>query len=61
MKILLVEDNRDTLRVMVQLLEMSGHHVQAAQSVQEAVAAAATGTFDLLLRNGPELTPRNGV
>src|SRR5205823_3560087 len=38
LKILLVEDNADTLRVMARLLRQRGYEVQAADSVASALA-----------------------
>jgi PAS domain S-box-containing protein len=51
LRILLVEDNRDTLRFLAAVLRQRGHDVVAAESVAAARAAAgAAGTpFDLLL------------
>ncbi len=49
MKILLVEDHRDTARILAKLLTSSGHHVQIAPCVSDAIATAATNTFDVLL------------
>ncbi|MGE5609267.1 MAG: PAS domain S-box protein [Bacillota bacterium] len=48
-KILLVEDNEDTLRVMGRLLEHLGHQVKTARSAKEAVEAAGEEGFDLLI------------
>lgn len=48
-KILVVEDNADTLRVMQKLLQAAGHKVLAATSVQTALSCAQTQAFDLLL------------
>jgi PAS domain S-box-containing protein len=47
-RILLVDDNEDTLRVMARLLRLNGHHVTTAESVTAALAAA-TEPFDLLI------------
>jgi two-component system, chemotaxis family, CheB/CheR fusion protein len=47
--VLLVEDNRDTIRVMGRVLRSLGHRVHAAGSVNEALAAARGGSFDLLV------------
>ena len=49
MSILLVEDNRDTLRYLDLILGQRGHHVRAAASLAEARAVAKTGGFGLLL------------
>jgi CheY-like chemotaxis protein len=47
-KILLVEDNPDTLRLLKRLLCAMGHEVNSAASVQGALEAAAE-PFDLLI------------
>ena len=49
LRILLVEDNLDTLRVMARLLLGRGHVVVRADSVASALAAAEDGEFDLLV------------
>ncbi len=49
LRILLVEDNADTLRVMARLLSRKGHQVTAADGVAEAIKAAQRGQFDLLV------------
>jgi two-component system, sensor histidine kinase and response regulator len=49
LRILLVEDDPDTLRVMKQLLRLSNHEIRTAQSVDEAVKCADAWEFDLLL------------
>jgi signal transduction histidine kinase/ActR/RegA family two-component response regulator len=49
LKILLVEDNRDTLRFLNLVLSRHGHEVLTAESLAEARARAATGDFSLLL------------
>jgi two-component system CheB/CheR fusion protein len=49
LQILLVEDNRDTIRVMERVLRGLGHQVRAAGSVHEALDAARSGQFDLLV------------
>jgi two-component system CheB/CheR fusion protein len=48
-KILLVEDNEDTQRVLARFLKLAGHEVCTASSVHAAMDAATTSTFDLLL------------
>ena len=48
-RILLVEDHEDTNRSLTQLLRRRGHHVQAAHSVESALAAAAHERFDVLI------------
>ncbi len=49
LRILLVEDNVDTLRVMARLLEGRGHRVAQADGVAQAVRLAEEGEFDLLI------------
>ncbi|WP_428312522.1 response regulator [Hydrocarboniphaga sp.] len=49
LRIMLVEDNQDTMLAMVTLLNMSGHSVEAAANVEEARALAVDGRFDLLI------------
>jgi PAS domain S-box-containing protein len=49
LQILLVEDNRDTLRALARLLERHGHRVRAAADLATARRLAAAGPFDLLL------------
>jgi PAS domain S-box-containing protein len=48
-RILLVEDNPDTSRVMRRLLSQSGHAVRTADSVSAALRSAEAEDFDLLL------------
>jgi PAS domain S-box-containing protein len=48
-KILLVEDNFDTSKVMKVLLERRGFSVEIANSVAEALESAKGGSFDLLI------------
>ena len=48
-RILFVEDDPDTSAAMSRLLTFSGHQVQTAASVDEAVRAWADGSFDLLV------------
>ena len=47
-RILLVDDNEDTLRVMARLLRLNGHQVVTADSVNTAIQAAGE-PFDLLI------------
>src|SRR5687767_3742418 len=47
MRVLLVDDHADTLKVMVRLLTHFGHDVTTAGTVAEA--AAKCGEFDLLI------------
>lgn len=49
MRVLLVEDHEDTNRSLTQLLRRRGYHVQAAHSVESALAAAAHERFDVLV------------
>lgn len=48
-KVLLVEDNPDTLRAISLLLKSVGYIVKTATNVTEAVAVLATDTFQLLI------------
>jgi PAS domain S-box-containing protein len=47
--ILLVEDSKDSLDVLSRLLRLRGHKVSTAECVAEAVAAARSDSFDLLV------------
>ena len=49
LRILLVEDHGDTLKIMTRLLAAHGHHVQTAGDVATALKMADEQTFDLLL------------
>ena len=49
LRILLVEDNEDTLRYLSQILTRRGHVVQTADHLAAALRAMSEGTFDLLL------------
>jgi PAS domain S-box-containing protein len=49
LRLLLVEDNEPTLQVMVDLLELAGHDVQAAPDLRTARSLAASHTFDLVV------------
>lgn len=49
LRVLLVEDHEPTLAVLSRLLTRSGHRVVSAGSIAEAVAAAKTSPFDLLV------------
>lgn len=49
LRILLVEDNHDTLRVMARLLGRKGHRVTTADGVAEALRVADGAEFDLLI------------
>jgi signal transduction histidine kinase/ActR/RegA family two-component response regulator len=61
-RLLVVEDDTQTLTVMARLLRRRGHRVQTADSVEAALALAATHHFDLVISdlglpdgNGAEL------
>jgi len=63
-RVLLVEDDPDTARVMAKLLRARGYEVSAAGDVATALAAAAEREFDILVsdlglpdRSGLELPP----
>jgi PAS domain S-box-containing protein len=49
LRILLVEDNADTLRVMARLLGRRGHRVTTADGITAALKAAKEAEFDLLI------------
>ena len=49
LRILLVDDHEDTLRVMSRLLKGLSHEVTTASSIEPALAAAATKKFDLII------------
>jgi len=49
LRILLVEDNEDTLRVMSRLLRSDGYEVRTAASVKQAIDLAGSDNFDLLI------------
>jgi CheY-like chemotaxis protein len=49
LRILLVEDNVDTLQVIAQLMRRHGHRVTAASSVGSALKAAARDEFDIVV------------
>ncbi|RYD80274.1 MAG: hybrid sensor histidine kinase/response regulator, partial [Verrucomicrobiaceae bacterium] len=48
-RLLLVEDNPDIQKVLTRLLERSGHAVKTASSVHEALEAAQSDHYDLLV------------
>jgi signal transduction histidine kinase/CheY-like chemotaxis protein len=48
-RVLLVEDHADTSRIIARLLEAMGYDVRVAEGVEEGLAAAAAGPFDLLI------------
>lgn len=65
MKVLLVEDHRDTARVMARLLEMSGHAVRVAGTFDDALTLGAAEPFDWIITDvhlpdgcGLDLLPR---
>ena len=49
MRILLVEDHRDTRRTLSRLLTHFGHEVFAADNIQSAMKIVASGNIDVLL------------
>ncbi len=49
LRLLLVEDHAPTLQVLARLLARAGHSVVTASSVADGLAAAAAGTFDLVI------------
>lgn len=49
LRILLVEDHGDTSRVMIKLLRKEGYQVEHAESVRQALSAASSTHFDLLV------------
>ena len=49
MRILLLEDNKDTLRSLARILSQRGHEVRTAERLSEAMDAAAAGVYDLVL------------
>jgi signal transduction histidine kinase/CheY-like chemotaxis protein len=49
LEILLVEDHRDTARMLKRLLDGCGHHVRTADTVRSALAVAAAEPVDLVV------------
>ena len=49
LRILLLEDNKDTLRSLARILGQRGHEVRTAARLSEAMDAAADGVYDLVL------------
>lgn len=49
MKILLVENHDDTLAYLIQYLEMRGHEVQPAKTMQEALTVLADFPVEVLI------------
>jgi DNA-binding response OmpR family regulator len=65
MRVLLVEDHMDTARAMARLLQMNGHAVRTAGTLEGALAVAANEPFDWLITDvhlpdgcGLDLLPR---
>jgi PAS domain S-box-containing protein len=49
LRLLVVEDHQATLSTLTRLLARDGHHITSATTIREALAAAATGHFDVLV------------
>jgi len=49
LRLLVVEDHRDTAELLCSLLEMRGHKVTIAGNVQDALRLAGEGHFDLVV------------
>ncbi len=49
LRLLVVEDHEATIQVLSRLLTSSGHQVTQARTMAEAIAAAATSSFDLVI------------
>jgi DNA-binding response OmpR family regulator len=49
LRILLVEDDVDTLKAMTYLLRLDGHHVDSAKTIEEAERKCQEGGHDLLI------------
>ena len=49
MRILLVDDHRDTLRALSMLLGWRGHDITIAQTLATALALCENGKFDIIL------------
>jgi two-component system response regulator TctD len=49
MKFLLVEDNQDLANAILSRMEMSGHVIDHAPTLEDAAAFVATGQYDLIL------------
>ncbi len=60
MRILLVDDNADTLKSLARLFGMRGYLVQSANSLRSALAIAAETEFDVLVSD-IELPDGNGL
>jgi two-component system, sensor histidine kinase and response regulator len=60
LQILLVEDNRVNQKVATRMLEKRGHHVVVAASGEEALAALAQRSYDLVLMD-VQMVGMNGI
>jgi signal transduction histidine kinase/CheY-like chemotaxis protein len=49
LRVLVVEDHEPTLKLLARVLQQLGHEPSTARNVQTAIAAANTGSFDLLI------------
>lgn len=49
LRLLLVEDHENTLQTLARLLRQDGHQVTAANTIADAQAAGAHGTFDVVI------------
>lgn len=49
LRLLVVEDHEPTMMVLQRLLIRAGHHVVTAGNMAEAISAAATGIFDVVI------------
>ena len=49
LRLLIVEDHRDTAELLSNLLEMRGHEVAIAESVKDALRLAGEKSFDLVV------------
>ena len=49
LRLLIVEDHRDTAELLSGLLELRGHQVQIAGNVEDALRLTADGQFDLVV------------
>lgn len=49
LRLLIVEDHRDTAELLSSLLELRGHEVTIASSVQDALRLANESSFDLVV------------
>ncbi len=60
LRLLFVEDNHDTMNVMVRLLTRSGHRVTSASTLADALSAARRQQFDLVISD-IDLPDGNGL